>query len=87
MKEMNVSNLGNSPTMAKRTFVVIGPDGKYHHADTIEQVCHIAGVDPDSEGGLEIESILSSYDYLEVGDYSVELENNLGGREDLDDED
>ncbi len=73
--------------MAKRTFVVIGPDGKYHHADTIEQVCQIAGVDPDSERGLEIESILSSYDYLEVGDYSVELESNLGGREYLDNED
>ena len=87
MKEMNVGNLEEFPAMAKRTFVVIGPDGKYHHADTIEQVCHIVGVDPDSERGLEIESILSSYDYLEEGDYSIELESNLGGREYLDNED
>jgi len=73
--------------MAKRTFIVIGPDGKYHHAGTIEQACHIVGVDPDSEKGLEIESVLSSYDYFEVGDYSIELESNLGGREYFDNED
>jgi len=87
MNEMSVGNLEGFRTMAKRTFVVIGPDGKYHHADTTEQVCRIVGVDPDGDKGLEIESIMSSYDYLEVGDYSIELEGNLGGREYLEDED
>jgi hypothetical protein len=87
MKETHVGKIEGSPIISKRTFIVIGPNGKYHHADAIEYVCRIVGVDPDSEKGFEIESVLSTYDYLEVGDYSIELESNLGGRGYLDDED
>src|SRR5438477_307570 len=64
--------------MASKDYIVTGPNDELSYCNGLGEVWRALAIDPDDDDAVWIADIVDSYEYVEYGDYSVEV-NKIRG--------